>query len=244
MGPGTINSITEDGNYMVKLSFGLWTKVSKQMLETQKQLSYKQGSPSITVIDNFYNNPDEIRDLALIQDYKSNIQHYKGKRTEARFLFPSLKEKFEKILGVEIKNWLNHAANGVFQITNNNDPLVWHCDQQSYAAAIYLSKNGPINAGTSFWRDRKFKVRRDLNHPDEKLIHKYSDQELHELSGNVFTQYNITHEDNWELVDNVGSIYNRLVIWDAKLIHSASSYTDFTNQVENSRLVQLFFFDV
>ena len=245
MGPGIIDSIEENGGYIIKFSYGLWIKVSREMLdnynfkEILKIVSYKDGRPSIIVVDNFYDNPDEVRNLALMQDYQSNIKFYKGKRTEAKILFPLLKEKFEKLLGVEIKNWLNHRANGVFQITNNKDPLVWHCDQQSYAAAIYLSKNNSVNSGTSFWRDRKYKIRRE---PTNAEI--FSNQELYEINSHIFSSYNITHGDNWELVDKIGSVYNRLVIWDAKLIHSASSYNDFSDSVEDSRLIHLFFFDV
>jgi hypothetical protein len=61
----------------------------------------------------------------------------------------------------------------------------------------------------------------------------------------IYNQYNILHGDNWELVDRVGAIYNRLVIWDAKIIHSASSYEGLvSDDPKKSRLVQLFFFNI
>jgi hypothetical protein len=42
----------------------------------------------------------------------------------------------------------------------------------------------------------------------------------------------------------VAGLYNRLVIWDAGLIHSATSYEEFTEDTTTpTRLVQLFFFD-
>ena len=48
----------------------------------------------------------------------------------------------------------------------------------------------------------------------------------------------------WELVESVAGLYNRLVIWDAKLIHSATSYEPFDDDgTAQTRLVQLFFFD-
>ena len=40
----------------------------------------------------------------------------------------------------------------------------------------------------------------------------------------------------------MGSVYNRLVLWDAQLIHSATSYEGFTPA--QPRLVQLYFFNV
>jgi regulation of enolase protein 1 (concanavalin A-like superfamily) len=60
--------------------------------------------------------------------------------------------------------------NGVFQITSGNDPLVWHSDSQDYAAAIYLTKDGPTNAGTSFWKDKKYGCRRPPSHSLENKI--------------------------------------------------------------------------
>jgi hypothetical protein len=46
----------------------------------------------------------------------------------------------------------------------------------------------------------------------------------------------------FDVVDIVGNVYNRLVLFNAKFIHSASSY--FGNSIENGRLFQLFFFDI
>ena len=120
--------------------------------------------------------------------------------------------------------------NGVFQITNGEHPIVWHSDSQSYAAAVYLTKEAGVGYGTSFWRDKNYGCRRPPNHPlENKIGIKDSD---------VYTQYNLLHPDNWELVDRVGSVFNRLVMWDAKLIHSATQYGNF------ERLVQLFFFSI
>ena len=44
------------------------------------------------------------------------------------------------------------------------------------------------------------------------------------------------------LVDKIGNIYNRVVLFDSRCIHAASEY--FGNTKENSRLFQLFFFDL
>jgi hypothetical protein len=72
-----------------------------------------------------------------------------------------------------------------------------------------------------------------------------SDQERIQVADEVYNDYNILHPDNWELVDRVGAIYNRLAIWDAKMIHSASTYEGLISEVvDKARLVQLFFFTV
>ena len=49
-------------------------------------------------------------------------------------------------------------------------------------------------------------------------------------------------KSNWELVDKIGNIYNRLVIFKSHNIHAVSDY--FGEDINNSRLFQLFFFDI
>ena len=205
---------------------------------------FNRRMPHLMIVDNFYKDPDDIREFALQQEFEPNLRHFKGKRTVERYLWPFLKEEFERILGRPIVDWLNQPCNGCFQITGFNDPLVWHSDLQSYAAAIYLTPDAPPSAGTSFWRDTKYGSRRPPNHPLE--YDRFDTDEDREAANNdIYSTYNILNPDNWELVDKVGAIFNRLVIWDAQMIHSASSYEGMESDIaEKARLVQLFFFTV
>lgn len=206
--------------------------------------TFNRRMPHLCIVDNFYKNPDEIRALALEQQFEADNRFYKGKRTKERFLWPFLREEFERILGRTIVDWLNQPANGCFQVTGYDDPLVWHSDAQSYAAAIYLSPHAPVSAGTSFWRDRKYSARRPPVHPLE-FDRFPSDQARSDAYNEIYSQYNLLHGDNWELVDKVGAVYNRLAIWDAQMIHSASTYEGLPSDiVDKARLVQLFFFTI
>lgn len=192
-------------------------------------LVFNQRTPHLLVVDGFYRDPDEIVRTAKSMEFKEDTRYFKGVRS-GNCLLPFVKEEFERLLRVQITDWLGQPMNGVFQMTRENHPIVWHSDSQSYAAAVYLTKDAGVGYGTSFWRDRTHGCRRPPNHPLEGKTG-VTDAE-------VYTPYNLLHADNWELVDRVGSVYNRLVIWDAKMIHSATQYGDF------ERLVQLFFFTV
>jgi hypothetical protein len=199
--------------------------------------------PSVISVDDFFWDPDEVRALALAQDYAADLRFYKGLRTRERFLWPHLREEFGRLLGKPVSEWLGHAANGVFQQTSNEDPLVWHHDTQGYAAAVYLTPDAPPGTGTSFWRDRTYGCRRRPSHPLEVARLK-NPNAVKAAESVVYDEHNVTNLDNWELVESVAGLYNRLVIWDAALIHSATSYSDFTNSGSApTRLVQLFFFD-
>ena len=254
MGSCVVDSIEEGQEIYYRLkhrNFDLYCRVSESRLTSynsqKKPLNFIKRPPSLLVSDDFYSDPLTIRKIALEQSYTANIKSYKGKRSECRFLLPGLKEEFERLLGVKITGWTTYLANGVFQITKYTDPLVWHADLQSYAAAIYLTPDAPVTAGTSFWRDTKYKCRRTPGHQRERNRFP-TDEDRKIANDTIHSDYNLVHPDNWELVDRVGSIFNRLVIWDAKLIHSASSYEAFPGtegqEAENSRLVQLFFFDI
>jgi hypothetical protein len=204
---------------------------------------FHQRTPSVLVVDDFLRDPDEVRDVALAQEYGSDVRFYKGLRTHQRFLWPNLREEFGRLLGRPVTEWLGHGANGIFQQTSVDDPLVWHHDTQGFAAAIYLTPDAPPGTGTSFWRDRVNGCRRRPNHPLE-AARLGSPTAIKEAESSIYDPYNIEHAENWELIESVAGLYNRLVIWDASLIHSATSYVDFdTRGAAPTRLVQLFFFD-
>jgi hypothetical protein len=222
--------------------------VPEDILEAHQQPASKRvftmRTPSLVAVDDFLEDPDQIRELALAQEYHSDLRYFKGLRSTQRFLWPYLREEFSRLVGTPVTEWLGHNANGCFQQTSYNDPLVWHHDTQGYAAAIYLTPDAPPGAGTSFWRDRTHGCRRMPNHPRE--VERLGSVEAVEAARSVvYDPYNIEHPDNWELVESVAGLYNRLVIWDASLIHSATSYENFRDDgAAPTRLVQLFFFDV
>jgi hypothetical protein len=205
---------------------------------------FARAVPHILAVDNFFDDPDQIRAIALAQEYGEDLRFYKGFRSTQRFLWPHLREELGRLLGTPVTNWLGHPANGVFQQTSHLDPLVWHHDTQSYAAAVYLTPDAPPSSGTSFWRDCVYGCRR---RPDHQLERKRlgGDQAVSAASSVVYDEYNVEHGDNWELIESIAGLYNRLVIWDAALFHSATTYDHFSaGGTAPTRLVQLFFFDI
>jgi hypothetical protein len=61
-------------------------------------------SPTLWVVDNFYNDPDSIRDFALKQEFEFSDYH-RGRRTKDQFEIPGTKEAFESIMGIQITTW-------------------------------------------------------------------------------------------------------------------------------------------
>jgi hypothetical protein len=188
-----------------------------------------QYKPGVWIVDDFYVDPDWVREFALAQEYQTNHdgeQGYIGRRTVHQYLWPGLREEFERIMGRKITRWETHGMNGRFQTAQAGDPLVYHCDLQSWAGMLYLTPNAPYQCGTSTWAKKGTDIR-DRHHPNIGSC-------FHPNSRNF-------DRTIFEPVDVFGNVYNRLVIFNAGYLHSSSEYFGFDQT--NSRLWQMFFFD-
>jgi hypothetical protein len=183
-------------------------------------------SLSIIVVDDFLDDPDTVRSLALKQKFVK--MHSAGVRTERSFLdLAPYRERFEEILQKRLTNWDDNAANGRFQCCFASDAIPYHTDSQSAAGVLFLTPDAPIEAGLSFLRGRLSGLRGRSRDP-----------RLMELTFGDGAEFD---RSRWEEVDRVGNLYNRLVLFDAQLAHGASSY--FGDDIANGRLFQNFFFN-
>lgn len=202
---------------------------SVKTVEEDNRLSY-ESKPTVWVVDNFYEEPDSMREFALNQNYDIGGigRGYIGNRTHEQFLFPELKSKFENIMGKKITKWEEYWMNGRFQYCWSGQPVVYHCDSQMWGGMIYLTPDAPFQCGTTLYANKDNKVRRGCE-PGGRIAWDGKEGDPF-LDGTPF-----------EPVDVLGNVYNRLVIFDAQCIHSASEY--FGTLKENCRLWQMFFFD-
>ena len=196
-----------------------------------------QTAPKILVVDDFYKEPDAVRSFALQQQFQYNEQYHKGRRTNQQFLFPGIKDRFESLLKKRITVWEKHPHNGVFQICKAGDQLVYHSDLQSYAAVVFLTPNAPLQAGLRTVRSKLTKLRRPPTEQDAKN----ANVDITTLLGLTYGN-KLLDGTAWDTVDLIGNVYNRLVLWDAQLIHAAADY--FGHDDTSARLFQIFFFDV
>jgi len=188
----------------------------------------------VMVVDNFYKDPDAVREYAMKNLTFSPSGYHKGERSHERFILNGTKERFEQIIGRKVTNWEHpEYANGRFQFCVETDPIVYHVDNQTFAAVIFLSPNAPLEAGTATYRSKITGATRfeEFDTPEFVTTFKGYGDEISFYDGSSF-----------EVVDRVGNVYNRLVIWDAKTIHAATKY--YGDDINNSRFFHLFFFDV
>ena len=220
------NFYLDSGEYPQQLHDYALSKVNEQD-QTIRIFSVNENlKPRLWIVDNFYKDPYAIREFALNQEFEENIDYYKGNRTKKQYIIPGTKESFEKIIGKKITKWTEtHGMCGRFQYCTAQDNLVYHCDGQTLAGMIYLTPDAPYSCGTSLFAHKRTGLRNENDFEDV----------------NVFEETGFYDRSKFDLVDTAGNVFNRLVIFDAKCIHSANEY--FGTDITNSRLFHLFFFD-
>jgi len=183
-------------------------------------------------IDNFYSNPLDVREFALKQEFKVR-GNYPGQRTQS-FLTDATKKTLRDILypfAGEITNWGGEYT-GSFQYTTSADRSWIHADSTTdWAAVCYLTPDAPVTAGTGIFRHKEtgwmnFDYKRE--HDEE-----YMRQAPPGHHSQDYTK--------WEMVDRVGNVFNRLIMYRADNYHVSLDY--FGKDMYDGRLFQVFFFN-
>ena len=194
------------------------------------RLTRNTHSCGVIVIDNFYNNPNVVRDFALKQEFKVH-GNYPGIRTQS-FATEDLKriiEKYVSPFGGKITDFPianDELYNGSFQYTTSRDRSWVHIDgHNNWGGVIFLTPNAPLSSGTGFYQ--------------------YEDGTMDCIDQELLQNKNITGEysqdmTKWKLVDQIGNIYNRLILFNSKRFHMSMDY--FGKDINDGRLFQVFFF--
>ena len=183
------------------------------------------------IIDDFYSNPEEVREFALQQEVKVR-GNYPGMRTEP-FASDELKQTIQDIIkpfAGEITKWETEYT-GCFQYTVADDRSWIHTDSYTdWAGVLYLTPDAPLTAGTGLFRHKQTgeSVWRHQDHtPEEARLAPHFNQ------GRDITK--------WDMVDRFGNVFNRLVMYRGDLFHVSLDY--FGESLEDGRLFQVFFFN-
>ena len=205
----------------------------KQLLDN---INSRKPSCGLIVIDNFYNNPLETRNYILTQDFTVR-GNYPGQRTISyanqhlkdiiqEYILPFGGKITEFPMPDESNMYNNDIYNGAFQYTTSRDRSWVHIDGfNNWAGVLYMTPNASLSSGTAFY---KF-LDGTTCERDQKIM-------------NNKTETDISSQDmtKWQLVDRVGNVFNRLILFDSKRFHMSMDY--FGDSKENGRLFQVFFF--
>ena len=167
------------------------------------------------IISDFYNNVDEVREFALSQEFgvKGNFPSFRTK--------PFLNDNIKKVIEDTIQplsgniTWLVDEYTGAFQYTTAENRSWLHVDGTDWAGVCYLTPDAPLSGGTGLFRKKT--------------------KEISHFSADF---YDMTQ---WELVDRIGNLYNRLILYRGDLYHTSLDY--FGRDLQTGRLFQTFFFN-
>lgn len=197
----------------------------------------------VMAVDDFYPNPDRIRQKALEMPY-TEPEDFTGWRTRA-YQPRGIRERIEKTFGIKIKYWEEDldaivGCNGVFFLSyakgQRAERVGIHYDLPlSWAMMIvYLTPDAPPDSGTSLWQHRA-----------TGLVTKATPEDAERLGTSVEHLNERLHRDRfdrrrWREIDRVGNLYNRAVIFSAGYFHSATRH--FGGNLRGGRIYQTFHF--
>jgi Family of unknown function (DUF6445) len=197
----------------------------------------------VTIVENFYENPDAIRKFALAQEYtfchnRLNLEYvYPGSRTKDLFdLDSALHEKICKKLVSVFHNAENDhmrwALSTSFQsVTEEYKQGVIHTDQNTvFAGVLYLTPDAPLEGGTSLFKPNK-------NFDEVKYQQALVDNDERFKAGEIAmrTDYHTMFDE----IVRVNNVYNTLIIYEGRHFHAANQF--FGKTLKDSRLAQVFF---
>jgi hypothetical protein len=182
-------------------------------------------------ISDFYDNVDAVREFALQQEFGVR-GNYPGQRT-VPFLNDSIKNVIQNAIRPFAGNvtWWGGEYTGAYQYTTAKDRSWIHSDATTdWAGVCYLTPDAPLSAGTGLYRLKENGLRawRYAEHTDEE-----NKNALHNKYSQDYTK--------WELVDRIGNVYNRLILYRGDLFHVSLDY--FGTDKYDGRLFQTFFFN-
>ena len=188
--------------------------------------------PSVIIIDDFYENPYQVRDYATSLSFSLNDKKaFPGLRTNYSYSNEKILNIFKQILSPYYSYVIFNpkTATCMFQYTTIHDTSWIHkdnyCKETKYdsnnfdyfSAICYLSPNPPVESGTTLYKDEN--ENRSIN-------------ALHNEQKNV-------DEHKFVRTDYICNKFNRIVLFDGSIYHTAETY--FGENKYDARLTQVFF---
>lgn len=183
---------------------------------------------SIHVVENFLDQPEKARAEALAQDFTESGS-YKGFRSTVTSRSEEVERKINEVMRTTADKPVEFTGSSfMYHYTLAGTPEVYHADTGpslgDWAAVLFLKPGAPLESGTSLFRHKRTGA-------------ETGDPSRFSKSPGPYCYLDITE---YEETDYVANVYNRLVIFPSKRLHSMRR--PFGHSKETARLTQLFFF--
>lgn len=197
----------------------------------------------VTLVDNFYDNPDAIQKFALAQKYQflkdrpETPYVYPGCRTKDLYdidqaLHAKVLQKLESVFHIHEHDFMRWAISTSFQcVTQEYGQGVIHQDDNTiFAAVLYLTPDAPLDSGTSL-----FKTNKSFDQAKYKSALAENDGKFKAGKISMDTSYHSMFDE----VVRISNVYNILILYEGDTFHAANNF--FGNSLKNGRLAQVFF---
>jgi hypothetical protein len=201
---------------------------------------------SLIVIDDFYDNPDEIRRLALsLKFVRPRGATYPGGQAVADHDWSDVRERLRRYIDEPVdapcpKPYA--VTQGLFRLALAPDGRSRldgvHQDAQRWSGVVYLSRDRDCKGGVAFFRHKRTGLAASSRELEYKLFGHLS----HLPSARARTEILKYLRDmrNWEEIGRVAMAYNRAVLLMAQCFHMSMGV--FGSKPEEGRLSQHFEF--
>ena len=194
----------------------------------------------IIVVDHFLDNPDDVRNYALQQQYQElGKENWPGRNSGHTHGEKEMTQACSEVVGEQLAIKPENKCS-YFRITKEgqhgkqhihfdpNPGLVW-------AGSLYLTPTIHSTGGTKFWKHKETGWEKIPTNEEGAEYGLLSNKDMYH-----FMNTEGKDESKWIQTDNIGFKYNRLVMFNPWMWHSPGDAFGTTS--EDARLVQLFFF--
>lgn len=197
----------------------------------------------VTIVENFYEDPDAVRTFALNQKYQ-----YRHQLKDLSYVFPGSRTKDLSLINKPLFDRVNTKIISLFH-NSEYERMRWaistsfqsvseeygrgiiHTDSNTvFAAVLYLSPDAPLDAGTSLFKPNKSF--------DQKAYEKALKENDKRFAGGDVKMDTAYHAMFDEIV-RINNVYNTLILYEGRHYHAANQF--FGKTLKDSRLAQVFF---
>jgi hypothetical protein len=202
---------------------------------------------SLIIIDNFYDNPHEIREQALSLSYKEKPDAtYPGKEAFVNdYDWSSTRNRLSRYIDEDVskqgpKN--PPFIQGKFRLALAEDqikrPDLVHEDVQKWSAVIYLSLPEHCQGGIGLYKHKESGYLASTDYWFQNTFQESLKKSPHILKEDVRNHFK--NQNNWEKIGELPMLFNRAIILMAHCFHGSTGV--FGTKAENGRLTQHFEF--
>ena len=190
---------------------------------------------TVVIADEFYQNPDIVRDIILQTPYpvwkdqpgtRNFIDYYDCRQSQKLPYLEAqqaVKQIAEQFLHIQIHSPATFFNSNIFRLINDqpqNSQAYPHDDGNLVTALVMLNTEQECSGGTAFYRSKNPPLDRMPADPTmHEVVHKtIFTKNNYETGSNYFME---NFDEYWEVLGIIPMVYNRLLVYPGVMFHGA-----------------------